>query len=108
MSMPRRPYRRKASRLLSISRLWDWPCERLLFVSSALQLGEAGNGLFFLALPWTWTLDDQNQEPSSLRSWGLRELSPLPWQAQFSLARPWQARFSLARPWQARFSLARP
>src|SRR5208337_385471 len=41
MSMPRRPYRRKASRLLSISRLWDWPCGRLLFVLSALQLGEA-------------------------------------------------------------------
>src|SRR5208282_786274 len=56
----------------------------------------------FPALPWTWTLDGQNQELSSLRSWGLRDLSPLPWPARFSLARPWQAQFSLARPWQTR------
>src|SRR5271157_5003164 len=74
------------------------------------SLARRGNGLFFLALPWTWTLDDQNQEsePGSLRAWGLGDLSPLPWPARFSLAQPWPARFSLAQPWPARFSLARP
>src|SRR5208282_5256056 len=30
------------------------------------SLARRGNGLFFLALPWTWTLDDQNQERAGL------------------------------------------
>src|SRR5208337_3976712 len=30
------------------------------------SLARRGNGLFFLALPWTWTLDDQDQERAGL------------------------------------------